>query len=346
MSSAEPPLPVPEDDALDAAASAVVDGVATPEEAALLAASPGGEARVGALRAVAAAVGQPVPAQDGATADRALAAALEAFVAGVPDDGRAGRGAQEGHAAAIDPPSRSATSGTAAGAAAGSAGGDGHRRATVTPFPVPPPHGAAPPRWLPRLSLVAAALVVLVGIGALVGFLGAKDDKAVMSSAAPDAASESATSLAPASLAAPRTNPAAGLAGPGMATSTVPPPASRDNAAAAAAAPPPVVDGGDVGRQTDLQALAQRAAAALDSTPDPATTGRTALATDVQACVNAGPTAAAAAAQPVGPLRYRAVGSFQGTPAVVLAYDRPGTPSRLLLVLARTGCTLLDETPF
>ena len=49
MTPPEPPLPVPEDDALDAAASAVVDGGASPEEAALVAASPHGQARVEAL---------------------------------------------------------------------------------------------------------------------------------------------------------------------------------------------------------------------------------------------------------------------------------------------------------
>ncbi|MEO5680150.1 MAG: hypothetical protein ABIS47_10825, partial [Acidimicrobiales bacterium] len=74
--SAEDLLP---DDPLDAAASAVVDGEATPEEAALVAASPQGAARLAGLRAVSEAVGRPGREQDPPAEARALAAALAAF---------------------------------------------------------------------------------------------------------------------------------------------------------------------------------------------------------------------------------------------------------------------------
>lgn len=310
MSFAEPPLPVPEDDPLDAAASAVVDGVATAEEAALVAASPEGQARVAMLRRVADAVGRPVPDQDPGAAGAALAAALAAFHHHHHHHPTAGTGADRADGPdLVDRP-----------------GGAGDHRAAVT-LP-PPPTSAATARWLPRLGAMAAVLVLLAGIGALaVGLLGGTGDDATTRSSAPEVASGAVTTAAP------------------------PQGTSRDSAAATprpaqtamAASPPPVVDGGDVGSQSDLQALVQRVAAALDSESDPATAGRgTALPTDVKACVDAGP---AAANQPVGPLRYRAVGSFQGTPAVVAAYERPGSP-RLLLVLARSGCTVLASTPF
>lgn len=335
MSSSEPPLPVPEDDRLDAAASAVADGVATPDEAALVAASPDGQARVAALRAVAAAVARPVPDQDPAAASRALAAALAAFDAG--DAGYAWGGEPAGADGAPAEPS--------------ARGGGAGATATVTPLQRPGA-GAEPGRWPGRLPLVAAAVAVLVGIGALVGLV-RSDDVPTAMMANEDTGRELAdarTSLAPATAPPQAADPAmaggaaGGAAAPGPAGTVLPPTTvRRPPTTAATALLPPVVDGGDIGSQTDLQALAQRAAAALDSAPDPATTGRTALPSDVQACVDAGP---AAAGQPVGALRYRAVGTYQATPAVVLAYDRPGTPPRLLLVLSRTGCTLLASTPF
>ncbi|CAA9254343.1 MAG: hypothetical protein AVDCRST_MAG76-2455 [uncultured Acidimicrobiales bacterium] len=320
MSFAEPPLPVPDDDALDAAASAVVDGVASPAEAALVAASPEGEARVAMLRAVADAVALPVPDQDEAARARTLAAALAAFAA---------------------------TTGTGDGADGPDLGDRGGRDddgpGTVRTLP-PRPTSAVTGRWLPRLGAVAAVLVLLAGIGALaVGLLGDTARDTTMGSKAPGVASEATQPAPPPGASEDSAAGRAGPAGPGPAPEGRPIP-GRTAETAMAAAPPPVVDGGDLGNQSDLQALVQRVAAALDNEADPATAGRgTALPTDVQACIAAGPTAAN---QPVGPLRYRAVGTFQGTPAVVAAYGESGAQPRLLLVLARPGCTVVASTPF
>lgn len=328
MSSAEPPLPVPEDDALDAAASAVVDGVATPDEAALVAARPDGQARVDALRAVAGAVGRPVPEQDQAAAARARAAALDAFAAA---------------AAAAAPATATATAaGADDGAAPAAARPNGleDRQASVTRLPPPP--SAAGARWLPRLSLVAAALFLLLAVGAVAAGVLGDDDAAERQTSAAEVAA-GATTAPPEQLGAPAApaaaaGAAADAAAPTSVARAVPPPAGSPTPLV------PVVDGGNVGSQIEVQDLAQRAAAALDSPPDPATAAAgSALPSDVQACVRAGPTAAG---QPVGDLRYRAVGRFRATPAVVLAYDRPGSPSRLLLVLARRDCTLLASAPF
>ena len=327
MSSAEPPLPVPDDDPLDAAASAVVDGVATPDEAALVAAAPDGQARVDALRAVAGAVGRPVPDQDQAAAARVRAAALDAFAA----------------AAAAPVTATVTAAGADDGAAPAAARPNGleDRRASVTSLPPPPSAAAA--RWLPRLSLVAAALFLLLAVGAVAAGVLGDDDAAERQTSAAEVAA-GATTPPPEQLAAPAApEAAAGAAAPDAAAAT--------SVARAMAPPPPgpttlapVVDGGDVGSQTEVQDLAQRAAAALDSPPDPATAASgSALPSDVQACVRAGPPTAG---QPVGDLRYRAVGRFRTTPAVVLAYDRPGSPSRLLLVLARRDCALLASAPF
>jgi len=85
--------------------------------------------------------------------------------------------------------------------------------------------------------------------------------------------------------------------------------------------------------------------AALAGVPEAGlTTPNTALPSDVQACVTAGPSLAG---EIVGALRYRAVGAFSGTDAVFLAYDRPAAPpARRLLVLARNSCTPLASRPF
>jgi hypothetical protein len=106
-----------------------------------------------------------------------------------------------------------------------------------------------------------------------------------------------------------------------------------------------VVDGGDLGRQVDVEAVAQRTAATLDGVADPAFTAPgSAPPRDVQACIATG---AATAGEPLGPLRYRAVGTFGGKDAVFLAFDRQGAnPPRLLLVLARSGCAVLASTHF
>ena len=361
MSHTDPPLSVPDDDALDAAATAVVDGVATQDEAALVAASPDGQARVAALRAVADAVRRPVPDQDRAAAAQARAAALDAFAAasgavsgagaGVGDSAAADGGAAPSSGAGVGGPP---PVGDGASPSTGPAGSGNRRPATVTPL-LPRPASATAARWLPRLSLVAAALFLLVGLGAVaVGVLGNNGSDRQTSAA--EVAVGPSTTVSAERLAAPAAPAAPGAAAGAKADAAAPQATTAFAAAPSTTIRPPamapatgrptapVVDGGDVGSQGDVQALAQRAAAALDSPPDPATAAAgSALPSDVQACVRTAPTSAG---QPVGDLRYRAVGTFQGTPAVVLAYDRPGSPARLLLVLARQGCTLLASTPF
>ena len=276
MTSLEPPLP--EDDSLDAAASVLVDGVATPEEAALVAASPDGAARLAALRAVAEAVGRPGPAQDPSAAASALAAALAAFDAVGADAAEEGRGDVRALKPRAGPPSSV--------------------------------------RWLPRLGAVAAALVLLLGIAVLtVNLLGMAGD--------PD------TPLGDA--AAPPT----GAAPPGRGdTATA---MARTEASAA------VIDGGAFGNETAVEAIALRAAAAFDNPPVPAPADSTSLPGDLQRCLAAGPSTANEA---VGAPLYQAEGTFQGIPAVAVAYQRDGDPPRLLLVLARSDCSLLERTPF
>lgn len=313
MTSSEPPLPVPEDDALAAAASAVVDGVATPEEAALVAAAPEGAARLAALRVVAGLVGSPPEPQDPSSAEGALAAAMAAFDAGGADE---------------------------------AGGGDGHLRASVSSLPPRTPVRGS--RGLPRLAVVAAALLLLVGIGAFaIGSL-SSEDSATMSAAPPARELSKGTESTAAAPAAPAVD--AGASAGGAATTTSPPAAAASDALRAApgagAVPqPPVVDGGDLGRQDEIEALGLRMAAALDGTPEPTVSNATAaLPSDVQACATAG---AGTIGEVVGPLRYRAVGTFEGTPAVFLAYDRlGGNPPRVLLVLARQGCGLLASSHF
>lgn len=316
MTSSDPSLPVPEDDALDAAASAVVDGVATPEEAALVAASPDGSDRVAALRAVADAIGVPVRPQDPAAAAGALTAALAGFDA---------------------PPAEDASTRPLLE----------HTRVDSLP-PVP---AAARGRGLPRLATVAAALLLLVGVGVFsVAVLTADDDDTTGFSASPPApqAAEQRDAGDPGTTSAPAP-PASDAPGPlaNTAPSSVPPasaPPTRNEAATAApSSPPPVVDGGDLGGQDEVEAVALRVAAALDGVADPGVAPPgAALPRDVQACATAG----ARSGEPAGALRYRAVGTYQGTPAVFLVYDRPGDPPRLLLILARTGCAILDSTHF
>jgi len=361
VSYPEPPLPVPEDDALDAAASAVLDGVATSEEADLVASSPEGRARLATLRAVSEAVARPVPAQSPAAAARVMAAAIDASEGATGDTTSAsatlgpsqdaGSNAAAARLAAIEAIYGADTAHGAdrpEPASASRPAGIRDPRGKVADLRPPPSAGSA--RWLPQLSAVAAALVLLVGIGALLVSLLGRHDTVDQQSNAPEAGSAARTSLASPSKAAGGSPPvdANSAAGAqrelGPQPRSLPLPATGSGAAGLADSSPPVVDGGDFGSQTDVQALVQRAAAALDSAADPATSRRDgALPTDVQACVKAGP---AAANEPVGALRYWAVGSFQGTPAVVLVYDRPGTPPRVLLVLARQGCTVMTTSPF
>jgi len=311
VTSPAPPLPVPGDEPLDAAASAMVDGVASPEEAALVAASPQGAARVAALRSVAGAVGRHEATQEPAAATSALAAALAAFDApALGADGPAGGAARSAPVAG---------------------GGD------PSVLPLAPRRSAAAAPWLPRLGAVAAALVLLIGIGVLVvGLLGGGDETVSQSA---DVAA------APSTVPAQDTRPAAPASGAAEAARTTSVPAAPQAGARAptAAAPvaAPVLDGGAFGNEADIEAVALRAAAALDSSPgaDPATP----LPADVQRCVAAGP---GAAGESVGAPLYRAVGTYQGVPAVAVAYERGSEPPRILVVMARSDCSLLASTHF
>jgi len=342
VTSLEPPLPVPDADSLDAAASALVDGVATPEEAALVAASPGGAARLAALRAVSEAVGGPGLEQDPSAAASALAAALAGFDPAAFDP------------AAVDAIERRNPSSSAVGEAQGPEGpapgepsvpdlssdreipgpsdptsgedvGSGPvltaREGLGTVRALVPRRGSSSSaRWLPRLGAVAAALVLLVGIAVLVvDLLGRADDTG--RSPAGDVA-VGPTSAAP--------------AGPGGTT------AQTAMAGGKVLELPPVIDGGAFGNETAVEAIALRAAAALDNPPAPAAAEIKPL-DDVQRCVEAGPNTVDEEVR--APL-YQAEGTFQGIPAVAVAYEREGDPSRLLLVLALNDCSLLERSPF
>ena len=301
-------LSVPDDDALDAAASAVVDGVATPEQEAAVAAAPDGADRVAAHRAVAGAVGTPVGAQRPEAAAGGLAAALAAF------------GEETHH---VDRP-----------------------RAPITPMPLPPPPSSR--RGLPRLAAVAAALLLLVGLGtfavALLGSDGA--DENTTFSAAPPAkdAADSATGALDStpSLGAGPASPQPSIAAPAAAQPTGPARTTTE-ALAQVPGPPQVINGGDLGAQVDAEAVAQRASMALQGTPTVAASpGDPALPREVQTCVTTG-----TAGVNFGPLRYRATGTFEGTPALFLVFDRPSaSPPFELLVLARDGCSTLATSHF
>ena len=308
MTTPVPPLPVPDDDGLDAAASAVAE-----------------------------AVGSPVGAQDPQAAAAGLAAALAAF---------------DGGAAQVDDEAGTAPDGTGSPVPAG---------AQVTRLRPSPRSGSG--RGLSRLAAVAAALVLVVGLGALsVALLrsGGDDDAATSTALGSDAEREA---VSPSGLTEgagqgaagdaarqQQPSPAPGIgSGSGAVQTGAPPQASTaqaaDPRALAAERPPPVVDGGDLGRQVDVAAVAQRTGATLDGVADPAFTAPGAAPPrDVQACIATG---AATAGEPLGPLRYRAVGTFEGKDAVFLAFDRTGAnPPRLLLVLARSGCAVLASTHF
>lgn len=321
MTSSDPLLSVPDDDALDAAAMAVADGVATPEEEAAVAAAPDGAARVAAQRAVARAVGTPPGEQDPDAAARARAAALAAF------------GASEGAEAESSPRDRSVAS----------------------VVPMPPPRTK---RTLPRLGAVAAALLLLVGIGTFAVALtrsGGSDDAATVAAAPPakDSAEQAArsaagqateaapTPTAPAFLNDTTAKPAQPTAGPvaGAVEGSGPPQAP------APPPPPAPVNGGDLGRQDDLEGVAQQARKALDGTPSAlASAGDPALPSDVQTCVKA---AATTAPETLGALRYRATGTFEGTPVFFLAFDRPtNVTPYYLITTARDGCSILGFTHF
>jgi len=285
VTSFEPPLPVPEDDSLDAATSALVDGVATPEEAALVAASPQGVARLAGLRAVSEAVGRPGPAQDPTAAASALAAALAAFDAAETAETAETPGEEREDAPVLAPRVGSPSS----------------------------------VRWLPRLGAVAAALVLLVGLAVLtVDLLGRAGDPG--------------TTTTSGDVAAAPPSPAAGRPGQTEGATAM----ARAEAAA-------VIDGGAFGNETAVEAIALRAGAAFDSPPVPSPAAATTLPADLQRCLEAGPSTVS---EKVGAPLYQAEGTFQGIPAVAIAYQRDGDPPRLLLVLARSDCSLLERTPF
>lgn len=318
MTSDDPLLSVPDDDALDAAAMAVADGVATSEEEAAVAAAPDGAARVAAQRAVAKAVGAPAGEQDPHAAVRARAAALAAFGA-EPAPG--------------DP-------------------------SVASVVPLPPPRSK---RTLPRLGAVAAALLLLVGIGTFAVALtrsGGSDDATTFAAAPPakESAEQATRSAADAGVAAP-TSPGTALRG-----DTTPPPVppapgpvigsaggTSPEAAAASGPPPPpppaTVNGGDLGRQDDLEGVALQARKALDGAPSVlAAPGDPALPSDVRACITA---AATTAPETLGALRYRATGTFEGAAAFFLAFDRPSNAASYYLVtIARDGCAILGFTHF
>jgi hypothetical protein len=324
VTSPEPRLPVPEDDDLDAAVSAVVDGVATPEEAALVAAAPDGGARVEAVRAVAGAVRTLPGAQDPAAAERAMATALAAFdTIGSADAAVAG-----------------ATPRVAGGGPATARRAEG----VVTQLPVPPPaSGSGRGR---RVVGIAAALLLLLGVGTFaVGVLG-RDGSDDTMAAAPQVSREAAADAASGGTGylGGATESLAGPTAPPSSAARIAGPASPEAGTASLAAPP-VVDGGAIGRQEDVDVLAQRAAAALDGVPDAAVSPPGAAApSDIQACITAAPKTAA---EGLKALRYRATGSFQDVPAVFLAYDRLAQPPpRILLVMARSGCTILATAHF
>lgn len=125
-------------DHLDELASAHLDGTASPEEAAQVAADPALQARVEDLRAVRAAVGA-LPPVDPARRDTAIAAALAAF-----EEGASGA---EAHGPA----------------------------ATVTPLATVATRRGPSPRAL-RVVGVAAAIVLLAALVPLLGQLGSSDD--------------------------------------------------------------------------------------------------------------------------------------------------------------------------
>ncbi len=320
MTSLEPPLPVPDENSLDAAASALVDGLATPEEAALMAASPDGAARLAALQAVAEAVGRPGPVQDPSAAARALAAALAAFDAAGTDaaagDGGRDRPAEQeapdlglAHEAAPDRPG----SGDDEDGDSPERAGDGVGNVHVL---VPRHRSPRSVRWMPRLGEVAAALVLLVGIAVLtVSLLGRAGD--------PDPATSGDVAAAPTAAAPGR---------PGDTAKAM----ARTEASA-------VIDGGSFGNETAVEAIALRAAAAFDNPPVPAPADAPSLPDDLLRCLAAGPSTVN---EDVGAPLYQAEGTFQGIPAVAVAYQRDGDPPRLLLVLARSDCSLLERAPF
>jgi len=177
-------------------------------------------------------------------------------------------------------------------------------------------------RWIAPAAAAAAALLLVLGIaGALrSGSDGARSDLASAPTAAVDAlAGEDA---------------AGGAASSGVAESNAP--QSLGSAT--------VLDGGDLGRINDPAELAQRIADALDgATRDQATVRAGAPEAEVATCAaKAGDVAPLA----LGPLHYRARGTYEGAAVVALAYDRADRGGRILLLLDARTCELVTDQDF
>jgi hypothetical protein len=281
----------PPPDALDEAASVVVDGVATDADHALVAAAPDGASRVDAHRRVAALLATPPPVPSDEAVEAALATALAAFDA---DD--AGRQGSEGKAA-------------------------------VVPLTPVRRAGRAPrTRWIAPVAALAAALLLVVGIASALRPTNRSHPTAALS--APDTAARSQQALEQ------RADAAAPSAGGPQAAA----------GAAGAAAPSAPLDGGDVGAIKDPAALAQRIADALDgATVDASSVRAGAPTADVARCTSM---ATKVAPVPLGALRYRGTGVYQGARVVVLAFDHAQGPSRILVLLDAKTCDLVTDEDF
>jgi hypothetical protein len=191
-------------------------------------------------------------------------------------------------------------------------------------------------RWLAPVAAVAAAVVVVLGVGSLV--ITNEDDSRTTTAEFADRAATTATTAsnelharAPQEAA---TDAASGAAGG----------ASAAAPSAAASTIAPVIDGGELGRVTDPNVLAAHAKAAIDGeTASAPSTG--APTSDDARCDRANRTRAGST---LGALRYRAIATYAGTPALVLAYDATdGTsPPRILEVVARDDCRRLAAVRF
>lgn len=233
------PDPTPD----DLVVSAVLDGEASPAEAERVASDPRLAARLDQLRAVAAAVGGPVPLVDPEVREAHLAAALI-----------------EARRLAADPPT------------------DGSR---AEPIPPPPPVDLAAARARRRpatarvLLSVAAALLVVVAAGAMLVRLGdlggsggsdevATDaDEARSSADSTGAAEDGADDAASSEAFTPEAGDATGE------DSATPTTTADAPASAAGAIDPELVSLGTFARAEDLTA-AVRGRLVLDPTPDPA----------------------------------------------------------------------------
>jgi hypothetical protein len=205
--------------------------------------------------------------------------------------------------------------------------GDDGDDAPVVPLSAVP-RGRSSARWLAPVAAVAAALLLVVGIA---GALRTGEPRAKFSSVG-SAIGDGGGAAAPAQ-----------RSESGQADQSQSPPQAALGAAAGTAGP---LDGGDVGKVLDPADLAQRIAEALDgSTSSNTNTVRNSAAprTDVAQCISK---AASVSPVPLAGLRYIAVGSYQGTRVVVLAFDRPDVQARILLFLNAKTCELVTDQDF